>query len=161
MWKEINSVNNSKVPLPSTIENVTGSSEIVKLWKSHYQNIFNCINQNETMHSKLDNDCRFDELKVTIKDISEAANKLSCNKSCGADSIHAEHLKYCSEKIYTLLSMCLTGFFVHGYLPDSLLTVILVPVIKNKAGNINSIDIVRWLGANGMRKRVLVRPFGI
>ena len=36
--------------------------------------------------------------------------------------------------------MCFTGFFVHGFFPESMLTVVLVPIIKNKAGNINSIN---------------------
>ena len=35
MWKEVNAINNNKVPLPSTIENVSGSGEILKLWKNH------------------------------------------------------------------------------------------------------------------------------
>ena len=108
-----------------------------------------------TMKKKLETDCHFDDLKVTIKDVSEAVNKLDCNKSCGADSIYAEHLKYSSEKIYTLLSICLTGFFVHGYLPESLLTVILVPVIKNKAGNINSIDNYRPIALASILSKVI------
>ena len=57
MWKEINSVNNSKVPLPSTIDNVSGSKNIVKLWKSHYQSTFNCIIQNDILNRKLGVDC--------------------------------------------------------------------------------------------------------
>ena len=100
-------------------------------------------------------DCHVDDLKVTIENISEAVNKLDNNKSCGTDSIYAEHLKYSSEKIYTLLSMCLTGFFVHGYLPESLLTVILVPVIKNKAGNINSKDNYRPIALASIISKVI------
>ena len=155
MWKEINTANNSKVPLPSTIDNITGREEIVKLWKNHYRGIFNCIKQNESSKSKIEVDCHVDDVKVTIENISEAVNKLDNNKSCGADSIYAEHLKYSSEKIYTLLSMCLTGFFVHGYLPESLLTVILVPVIKNKAGNINSKDNYRPIALASIISKVI------
>ena len=36
--------------------------------------------------------------------------------------------------------MAITGFFVHGFLPESMLAVLIVPVIKDKAGNINSKD---------------------
>ena len=36
--------------------------------------------------------------------------------------------------------MCFTGCLVHGVLPNSIMSVILVPVLKNKAGNLNSID---------------------
>ena len=155
MWKEVNTINHSKVPLPSTIENVSGSGEILKLWKSHYQKIFNCLSQNNTINGKSGTDCQFNDIKVTVKEVHEAVKKLDNNKSCGADSIYAEHLKYASEKLYPLLSMCLTGFFVHGYLPESLLTVILVPIIKNKAGNINSIDNYRPIALASVVSKVL------
>ena len=54
--------------------------------------------------------CSYDTMKVTMNDIQDAINKLDCNKSCGNDDIYAEHLKYASEKIYPLLSMCFIGF---------------------------------------------------
>ena len=36
--------------------------------------------------------------------------------------------------------MCFTSFMVHGILPESLMSVILVPVIKNKCGNISDVN---------------------
>ena len=36
--------------------------------------------------------------------------------------------------------MCFTGLFVHGFLPSSLMSVVLIPIIKNKCGNISSKD---------------------
>ena len=58
-------------------------------------------------------DSSFDDIKVTVTNISDAIKKLSCNKSCGADNIYTEQLKYPSAKIFPLLSMYLTSFFVH------------------------------------------------
>ena len=54
--------------------------------------------------------------------------------------IYAEHIKYASGKLIPLLSMCFTGLFVHGFLPSSLMSVVLIPIIKNKCGNISSKD---------------------
>ncbi len=34
--------------------------------------------------------------------------------------------------------MCLTGFLIHGIMPDTMISVILVPVIMGKTGKINS-----------------------
>ena len=39
-----------------------------------------------------------------------------------------------------MLAMCLSGLFVHGFLPDSMLAVVLVPIIKDKTGRIDRID---------------------
>ena len=44
------------------------------------------------------------------------------------------------EKLIPLLSMCLSGFFVHGFLPSSFMSVVLIPIIKNKCGSISSKD---------------------
>ena len=62
------------------------------------------------------------------------------NKSCGLDGIYAEHLKLCSRRIIPLLAMCFTALFIHGFLPDAMLSVVLVPVIKDKCRRINDSD---------------------
>ena len=38
--------------------------------------------------------------------------------------------------------MCMTGFFVHGFLPDSMLSTVLVPIIKDKSGRIDRMIII-------------------
>ena len=53
------------------------------------------------------------------------------------DGIFAEHLKYASRKLIPLLSLCFSGLLIHGILPDSLMAVNIVPVIKDKCGNVN------------------------
>ena len=42
--------------------------------------------------------------------------------------------------IQHFVAMCITVFFVHGFLPSSLLSVVLVPIIKDKCSKINSKD---------------------
>ena len=41
--------------------------------------------------------------------------------------------------------MCFTSFISHGFLPDSTLSVVLVPAIKDKAGKISSKDTYRHI----------------
>ena len=36
--------------------------------------------------------------------------------------------------------MCITGFMVHGFLPESIMSVVLIPIIKDKKAKISSID---------------------
>ena len=45
-----------------------------------------------------------------------------------------------SKDYWLLLAQCVTSFLVHGYLPDTLMSVVLVPIIKDKSGKINSKD---------------------
>ncbi len=80
------------------------------------------------------------DMIVGAMEIRNAILKLDSNKTCGPDNIYAEHLKYASSRGVTMLAMCLTGFVTHRTLPDNMISVILVPVIKDKMGKINNKD---------------------
>lgn len=57
-----------------------------------------------------------------------------------------------------LLSICFTGLVGHGILPDSLMSVILVPVIKDKASKaskVSSIDNYRPIALASILSKVL------
>ena len=138
-WFEISMINNSKMPLPSSIDNANCPSDILKLWKGHFQNTFNCIPK-QVHNQSFCLDSEYNKVKVSNSEIIDAIKSLDNNKSCGLDGLHAEHLKFASDRLIPLLSLCFTGMFVHGILPDSLMSVVLVPIIKNKCSNINSKD---------------------
>ena len=139
-WKDVAKSNNCKTPLPDHIEDAKGSENILKLWKKHFHEIFNCLKSNTENNISFNLNNPLEEIMVKHLAVTDAIKELSINKSCGLDGITSEHLKYASERLPHLLSMAITGFFVHGFLPDSMLSVLIVPVIKDKAGTINSKD---------------------
>ena len=154
-WKDIAKSNNCKTPLPDHIEEARGSENILKLWKKHFHDIFNCVKSSKESVASFNLNTPMNEIAVKPYEVFEAIKELSINKSCGLDGITAEHLKYASERLPHLFSMAITGFFVHGFLPDSMLSVLIVPVIKDKAGNINSKDNYRPIAlASIVRKLV-------
>ncbi|XP_058650707.1 uncharacterized protein LOC131551670 [Onychostoma macrolepis] len=131
-WKEVRTFNSCRVSLPCTLDGVSEAENIAELWRQHYCSLFNCI-QNELYN--VDN--------IQVNDpivMDQVISKLSQNKASGLDNISAEHLKYGSKRIAPLLAVCFTGFLIHSVLPDSMLSVLLVPVIKNKAGMVGNLD---------------------
>ena len=74
----------------------------------------------------------YPNLNINTDDVEFAINKLATGKSCGLDGVYAEHLKHSSNSYKSLLAKCLTGFLMHGYLPESMMSVVLVPIIKDK-----------------------------
>ena len=138
-WKEIKKQSHNNIPLPTSIENATGKKEVVKMWKDHFENLLNCVNKDKKFNPPtfLNAD---PTLKISPEEIEFAINKLDTGKSCGMDGVYAEHLKYSSNGYKSLLAKCLTSFLSHGFLPDSLMSVVLVPIIKDKSGKINSKD---------------------
>ena len=151
-WKEIKSVNNCKTPLPSNIDGVSGPEEISQLWRQHYSELLNCVKSDLFI---VDNVEFSSDVIVTPAEVHEAMIKLKDNKACGLDNITAEHIKLASEKLCPLMAMCYTGLLVHGVLPDSMLSVVLVPVIKDKVGKINSSDNYRPIALASVLSKVL------
>ena len=73
-----------------------------------------------------------------MDEVETAIRELQLNKACGSDLISTEHLKYSSKCIVEYLSLCFSFFLAHGLLPDTMMSVTLVPVVQNKAGKINA-----------------------
>ena len=152
-WKEVKSLNNCKTPLPTNIDGVVGEQNIADLWKKHYECLFNSVKSNaqEVNYTLVYSD----EMLISDDEIRKCIVKLDKNKSCGADGVYAEHLKYSSQRLLRMLSSCLTGFLLHGSLPDSMLAVVLVPVIKNKTGKISSKDNYRPIALASIISKIL------
>ena len=54
-----------------------------------------------------------------------------------------------------MLAMCVSSLFIHGFLPDSMLSVVLVPVIKNKSRRINDSDNYRPIALASIVSKVV------
>ena len=76
------------------------------------------------------------ETVFSVHEIREAIKALKSGKACGPDFLTAEHFKYAHESLYVLLSLCFTSMMIHCYLPDKLMENILIPVLKDKCGNV-------------------------
>merc|ERR1711895_171568 len=61
----------------------------------------------------------------------------------------------CSTDYMALLAKCITSFLVHGFLPESLMSVVLVPIIKDKSGKINSKDNYRPIAIASTMSKLL------
>ena len=124
------------------------------MWKDHFKNLLNCVKGKNS--NSLINDCEYDPKSIiNAGEIEDAINKLVGGKSCGLDGIYAEHSKYASNNYRTAIAKCMTSFLIHGFLPESLMSVILVPIIKDKAGKINSKDNYRPIAIASIMSKVL------
>ena len=68
---------------------------------------------------------------------SKLTSDLESGKSSGPDHISPGSLKLASNQLSVLLSLCFSVCLAYGYLlPDTIKTTI-VPIMKNKCGNIS------------------------
>ena len=153
-WKEVRAQSRNNSILPSFIEGVSGEDNIAELWRAHYSETFNCVKSDPFKIENLANDST---VGVSTNEVRKAIEQLADNKACGADKITAEHLKHASPKVAVLLAICLTGLMTHGILPHSMLSVTLVPVIKDKAGKVGSVDNYRPIALASVMSKVVER----
>ena len=151
-WNEVRALSRGNTSLPNIIEGVSGASSIVELWRLHYSKLFNCIKSDPFVVG----DVSGDEAGITAKEVHLAISQLADNKASGSDHISAEHLKHAGPRVAALLALCFTAFLSHGILPHSMLLVTLVPVIKDKAGRVGSLDNYQPIALATVVSKVLV-----
>ena len=151
-WKEVRALNRNKTALPNSIDGVSGEPNIAELWKQHYSEMFYYVSSESYNVGNLDSTA---PVGISVCEVYDAIGQLADNKSCGPDHISSEHLKLAGPRVAALLAICLSGFLSHGFLPDSMLAVTLVPVIKDKTGKVGSLDNYRPIALASVISKVL------
>ena len=141
-WKSVNKINQSSQLHTTTTDGITGETNIAEHWRTHSHGILNTNICDQTLKSSilgtLDDIQHDARMTVCYTDVQTLIRNLEFGKSAGTGSICAEALKCAHEHLSVLLSLCFTLFLSHGHLPPKLIQTTIVPIIKNKCGNISS-----------------------
>ena len=81
-------------------------------------------------------------MHVTVKEVLSLVHVLynhESRKSAGLDGLNCECLKYADVILSVLLSFCFTFMFKHSYLPSAMLDSDIIPLVKNKCGDLSDI----------------------
>ncbi|XP_073953054.1 uncharacterized protein [Choristoneura fumiferana] len=105
----------------------------------------------------------------TAEDVAKAIRSLTRGKSPGHDGLSIEHLQNAGPHISRLLAMLFSLCLCHSYLPPDLMKTVVVPVVKNKTGDMTDtnnyrpislativakVNNVRWSGAMSKEYRL-------
>ena len=157
-WKEIRKINdkNKSASLPESIDDHVGAAEITKLWKNHFKNLLNAAPTRD--QADQDNTGFQDEMimdLITPEEVVCGIKALKCGKSPGHDKINSEHYKNANDKISVLLAMIFNAICVHGHIPDNLMKTVIIPLIKDKKGNLASKDNYRPIAIASISSKIL------
>ena len=134
----MNSCNNVQA---NVIDGITGQNNIADYWKEHFCKILNANDYDHNLTAdvprKLQNVQHDSNMAVSAKIITEIVSKLECGNSAGPDGISAECFKFSNTKIHVLLSLLFSMCLSHGYLPSTFIKTTIVPIVKNKSGNLS------------------------
>ena len=151
-WKEINKLNNKKSNLPNNVGGEVGKEKITKLWRDHFKCILTDVNRDFIPDTDI---LDYNEnMKVFPEEIVKAVKNLKRGKSVGMDELSAEHLIYAHKFASFHLNKLFTAIFRYSYIPDKFMDVIMVPLVKNKCGDITSINNYRPISLSNVISKV-------
>ena len=67
-------------------------------------------------------------------------HSLKRGKACGPDNISAEHLLYAHPSLVMHLKLLFHLMVVHSFVPHGFGKGYIIPLVKDKSGNLNSVD---------------------
>jgi len=135
-WSALRSQNGPRSNLPCNIDGHSGPSAIASMCRQHYDSLLNSvgsIDRKSSVDDTINADVSYDPgMSAPVSEVGAAINRLANGKSCDADGLSAEHLKYAGPRLTVLLSLLFSAMLVHSHVSSTLLKVILIPIIKKQ-----------------------------
>lgn len=133
-WKTTNKIKD-RPGLPRCVGGMNNSKDIANLFKNHFH-IKSPLGPScdEVGAEKIRDEI---EDRITAKNVYEALKSISRGKSPGHDGLSIEHLQYAGPHISRILAMLYTFCIRHSYMPTDLMRTIVIPVVKNKTGDMS------------------------
>ena len=137
---------------PSCALNVAGQSEpkgIANEFRKFYANTyvnsrhdFAAFNEFQDLLNSptMTNDEALSDNYVNTECIERCIRQLKLGKAAGLDNIVAEHIVYSHPSLVIHVKLLFTMMLNHYYVPDAFGSGIIVPIIKDKSGDLSSVD---------------------
>ena len=93
-------------------------------------------------------------MHVTMNEVNEVVKSLPSRKSSGLDGLNGESLKHADPLLCLLLSICYTCMFKHCYMPQSMINSVIVPLVKNKSGDLTDKNNYRPIALSSIASKV-------
>lgn len=154
-WHSVNKMSTNKATKNvDTINGVTGDNHIAKLWKNHFESIYNSVHDE---NAKLSFVNRVNQLhggyNINFLDISRAVHSQKKGKAAGPDGIFTEALMFGGNRLYVHLALFFNLCLKHCYFPSEFMLCVIMPLLKNKNGNSADMNNYRAIAiSNSMTK---------
>ena len=93
-------------------------------------------------------------MQVTVDEVCKAVRFSKSGKAPDHHGVTSEHCKYASHYLTVMLSALFSCIFMHSYIPLKFMLSTLVPLIKNKSGDLTSKDNYRPIAINSILSKL-------
>lgn len=126
-----------KPGLPASVNGKGDTEEIANLFMNHFKVRSPFGPSASTVNSESYERGEEPLLDLSANQIRKIFKGMSRSKSPDHDGLSIEHLKYAGVHLPRLLSMFFSMCINHSYLPTDLMRTTVVPIVKNRTGDIS------------------------
>lgn len=158
-WKLTGTLN-SKPKLPVCVNGVNGDNNIAKLFMDHFKvSPLPIPPQKDTVCSdqmcNAEPDCATNFVRFSATEVKNTIARMKGGKSPGHDGLTIEHLVHAGPHLPNVLATFYTLCVGHAYLPSKLMRTTVVPIIKNKTGDVSDKNNYRPISLATIAAKVL------
>lgn len=153
-WKNTNSLN-PKPGHPVSVAGINEPSKIAEAFRLHFK--VDSLPVGDVQEDM--GPCRGKDTGVAVrftnKQIRNIIQGMVRGKSPGHDGLSIEHLKYAGVHLPRVLTMFFNLCLSHSYLPEQLMHTVVVPIVKNKNGDVSDMSNYRPISLATIIAKVL------
>ena len=94
-------------------------------------------------------------IDIEVAEVVKAVRHLKMQKAAGLDAIQPKHVKYGGGMLALYLSISVTMFLRHSFVPHQFLSSVIVPIIKDRCGDITDMNNYRGIAISSVKSKVL------
>lgn len=154
-WKSVAKSNNSSAnKYAINIDGCIGDDNIAERWREYFCDLYNCHDNNASKQA-FDNRLKLalsnvKDVTLSIDDVTTTCCNLKRGKSPGPDGISSEAILFGCPSLFNHIWMLFNLFLKFSYLPDNLITSAIIPLVKNKAGNLSDLNNYRAIAISNV-----------
>jgi len=120
---------------------------------THFESVYSPVrndfdkNEFETLLNEMpfDKSCSDVLSSITVALVDSCIRELKAGKASGPDQLTAEHLQNAHPSVVLFLSLLFRGMLKHNYVPTAFGCGTLIPLLKDKLGNVNDMNNYRGI----------------
>lgn len=151
-WKHTNKLKH-KPSLSASIEGVSEPASIANLFKNNFIVKSPLVVEEDSIPAQQPS--TEPHIRFAIKDVATVVGNMKRGKSPGHDSLSIEHLQHAGVHLPRVLAMILNFCVGHTYLPENLMKTVVVPIVKNRAGDASDANNYRPISLATITAKVL------
>ncbi|XP_052758207.1 uncharacterized protein LOC128202323 [Galleria mellonella] len=151
-WKSTNNIN-IRPGLPARVADCSTPEMIANMFKKQFTVVSPLGPAQSTIYAECDGS--EDLLRFSSAEVANAIRMMKRGRSPGYDGLSIEHLKYAGVHLPRVLSMFFSFCLSHAYLPIKLIKTVVVPILKNKTGDISDCNNYRPISLATVVSKVL------